>query len=142
MVEWILWSLIPLVAVCEMISLVKDIRRKRGWYNLKCFVNNFRPAISLLMFVYLLMFGAIVYTKDIEPSLTVAKSSSVFVSAIMQYGSPLFFLGILYWIGFPLIKNFTNPWWEYNDKEKDWQKEERLKFRARLPKFLQRWVKV
>ncbi len=132
-----------LLALMNIYSCIKGWRKKRLLHELKHVVNS----IGLSM-AWLLSFYALIGVASLVPTVTewaknfqLSSDVSPLVVWLIRDGTAcawvLMSILIITWMWRGLYQPL-----KYNDKEKEWHKEESLKIRAKLPHFLQSLVRV
>ena len=125
-------GLIGMVAV-TIYQLVRDGRKRHWGFALKRFANNWRPLIHIVLGLYGFLIGVMATPWIIEQS---EKSTNEIFTVGLPLAYILILLAVLLWVIIVMYK----PWVQYSEQEKEWIKEERDKFRAKVPKILQRFV--
>ncbi len=123
-------------------SCIRAWRKKRLRYELKNITNSLIPLITIILMCYMAIGSAVLLPiiKEWAQNYTFSSDVSTLAIWLIRDGTPLVWvfatilLIVWIWVKLPMFK--------YSDKEKEWRKESSIKFREKLPKILQRFVKV
>lgn len=111
-------------------SLYNGWRKGRLKYEAKKIINGLRPLISLILNIYIVIFG-IMPLPYIEEFASKMNTSSPLASLLVNQGLPIVWVLILLvailWISIKSLK----PWLKYNSQELQWKSEENTKSKFR-----------
>ena len=136
-------ALLALIAITiwDLIKAYRNGGIPKVKYALKGLIDGFKPMVYLIFAMFGLI-GMITITPAIVEWADKQTASSPLAYLLLNKGTSLvWFIFVLYAV-FRIVRAGYKPVFKYSDQEKQWKRESQEKFRAKLPKVLQRFVKI
>ncbi len=134
-------GLIGLWIVLSLISLYKGLRKKRLPYVFKNTINGTKWGLSLVWSAYFMM-GALIPLESINKWVEQRQSS---IASVLGQAAiallPIVYLVTIVCVVCLVMSNADKPFIQYNEKEKEWRKEDGDKLKSWLPEWIFKLVK-
>jgi uncharacterized membrane protein len=127
-------------------SLIKAWRKgglERVRYDLKGSGNAWSYLLSFVLTAYFIIGSVSVapVIVDWAKNYDLASNTSPLGEWLIRHGTMYAWFIATILVTMWIVNKLWKPF-KYNEKEKEWHKEEQIKFRDKLPQFLRRFVKI
>lgn len=135
--------LLVVLLIWDIVYIIKGIGNGKWKYELKVAVNSLRPLVHMIWAAYAIIGGAALQPSVNAYAISDAiKPTTPLAEILIRHGLPIaFYLTVIIIVVYAIYSGFQ-PIMKYTDKEKEWQHESSIRFRNKLPKFMQKYVKV